>query len=134
MQNKGYVRYEDLPLITKDGREIDVEFVSNVYMVNHHKVIQCNIRDITVRTLAEKELRRSQKLFHTIARVSPVGLFRTDSEGQYIYVNEYWSDITGLSPGETYGEGWAKALYPADKERVLNEWHQAIQKRSAFRI
>ena len=127
LQNNGYVRYEDLPLITKDGREIDVEFVSNVYMVNHHKVIQCNIRDITIRTLAEKELRRSQKLFHTIARVSPVGLFRTDSEGQYIYVNEYWSDITGLSPGETYGEGWAKALCPAHKERVLNEWHQAIQ-------
>ena len=127
LQHKGYVRYEDLPLITKDGREIDVEFVSNVYMVNHHKVIQCNIRDITVRTLAEKELRRSQKLFHTIARVSPVGLFRTDSEGQYIYVNEYWSDITGLSPSETYGEGWAKALCPADKERVLSEWHHAVQ-------
>jgi PAS domain S-box-containing protein len=132
LQHKGYVRYEDLPLITKDGREIDVEFVSNVYMVNHHKVIQCNIRDITARTLAEKELRRSQKLFHTIARVSPVGLFRTDSEGQYIYVNEYWSDITGLSPGETYGEGWAKALYPADKERVLNEWHQAVQRDLPF--
>jgi PAS domain S-box-containing protein len=127
LQHKGYVRYEDLPLITKDGREIDVEFVSNVYLVNHHKVIQCNIRDITVRTLAEKELRRSQKLFHTIARVSPVGLFRTDSEGQYIYVNEYWSDITGLSPSETYGEGWANALYPADKERVLSEWHHAVQ-------
>ncbi len=127
LQQKGYVRYEDLPLITKDGREIDVEFVSNVYMVNHHKVIQCNIRDITVRTLAEKELRRSQKLFHTIARVSPVGLFLTDSEGQYIYVNEYWSDITGLSPSETYGEGWANALHPADKERVLSEWHHAVQ-------
>jgi PAS domain S-box-containing protein len=127
LQHKGYVRYEDLPLITKDGREIDVEFVSNVYMVNHHKVIQCNIRDITVRTLVEKELRRSQKLFHTIARVSPVGLFRTDREGQYTYVNEYWSDISGLSPSETYGEEWAKALYPADKERVLNEWHQAVQ-------
>ena len=132
LQHKGYVRYEDLPLITKDGREIDVEFVSNVYMVNHHKVIQCNIRDITVRRLAEKELRRSQKLFHTIARVSPVGLFLTDREGQYIYVNEYWSEITGLSPIETYGEGWAKRLHPADKERVLNEWHQAVQRDLPF--
>ncbi|MDZ7767372.1 MAG: hypothetical protein U5K00_23640 [Melioribacteraceae bacterium] len=26
---------------------INVEFVSNVYLVNNHKVIQCNIRDIT---------------------------------------------------------------------------------------
>ncbi len=49
LQSKGYVRFEDLPLETKDGRLIAVEFVSNVYLVNRHKVIQCNIRDITER-------------------------------------------------------------------------------------
>jgi PAS domain S-box-containing protein len=61
-----------------------------------------------------------------------VGLFLTDSEGQYVYVNEYWSEITGLSPDETYGEGWAKALCSVDKERVLNEWHQAVQRDLPF--
>jgi PAS domain S-box-containing protein len=53
LRRKGYVRYEDLPLTTKDGREIPVEFVSNVYLVDHHKVIQCNIRDISKRKRAE---------------------------------------------------------------------------------
>ena len=61
LQYKGYVRYEDLPLATKDGQEIDVEFVSNMYTVNHHKVIQCNIRDITIRKRAEKELRKAHE-------------------------------------------------------------------------
>ena len=61
LQDKGYVRYEDLPLTTKDGREIDVEFISNVYSVNHRKVIQCNIRDVTDRRQAEKELRKVQE-------------------------------------------------------------------------
>ena len=61
LQHKGYVRYEDLPLATKDGREIDVEFVSNTYSVNHHKVIQCNIRDITNRKRAEKELQKAHE-------------------------------------------------------------------------
>ena len=55
LQHKGYIRYENLPLRTKDGREIAVEFVSNVYQVNHHKVIQCNIRDITYRKLVKGE-------------------------------------------------------------------------------
>jgi len=59
LQRKGYVRYEDLPLTTKGGHEIAVEFVSNVYEVNHHKVIQCNVRDITDRKLAEQELRKA---------------------------------------------------------------------------
>jgi PAS domain S-box-containing protein len=58
LQNKGYVRYEDLPLETRDGGHIDVEFVSNVYLVNHKKVIQCNVRDITQRRRIEEERRR----------------------------------------------------------------------------
>src|SRR5205807_1076022 len=40
LQAKGYIRYEDLPLETKDGRHIDVEFVSNVYAVDSRMVIQ----------------------------------------------------------------------------------------------
>jgi PAS domain S-box-containing protein len=58
LQNKGYVRYEDLPLETREGGHIDVEFVSNAYLVNHKKVIQCNIRDITQRRRIEEERRR----------------------------------------------------------------------------
>ena len=55
LQQNGYIRYEDLPLETKDGRYIDVEFVSNVYLANGIKVIQCNIRDITERKHLEVE-------------------------------------------------------------------------------
>src|SRR5205809_4123536 len=51
LQKKGYIRYENLPLQTKDGRRIHMEFVSNVYQVDDTKVIKCNIRDITKRRL-----------------------------------------------------------------------------------
>jgi PAS domain S-box-containing protein len=60
LQKKEYVRYENLPLKTTDGRMINVEFVSNVYSVNNIKVIQCNIRDITIRRRAEEELIRQK--------------------------------------------------------------------------
>jgi formate hydrogenlyase transcriptional activator len=59
LQSKGYIRYEDLPLETKDGRQIAVEFVSNVYLVNHKKVIQCNIRDVTERKLLTEALQKA---------------------------------------------------------------------------
>ena len=49
LQKDKYIRYEDLPLKAKDGQLVPVEFVGNVYSVNSHKVIQCNIRDITER-------------------------------------------------------------------------------------
>src|SRR6185436_16188707 len=57
LQSNGYLRYEDLPLQTKDGNLREVEFVSNVYEEDSHQVIQCNIRDITDRKLAEEERR-----------------------------------------------------------------------------
>ena len=61
LQNKGYVRYENLPLETKDGGYINVEFVSNSYPVDHQRVIQCNIRNITARRRAEQELSRTKE-------------------------------------------------------------------------
>ena len=54
LQKKEFVRYEDLPLQTADGRKINVEFISNMYTVDHQKVIQCFIRDISVRKQAEE--------------------------------------------------------------------------------
>ena len=59
LQDKGYIRYKDLPLETKEGKPIAVEFVSNVYRVNGDKVIQCNIRNITERKQAEEGIRAS---------------------------------------------------------------------------
>ena len=56
LQEKGYIRYEDLPLQDKNGVHRQVEFVSNVYDVGDQKAIQCNIRDITERKRAEQHL------------------------------------------------------------------------------
>jgi PAS domain S-box-containing protein len=61
LHRQGYARYENLPLETADGRKIEVEFVSNVYTVDHKKVVQCNIRDITERKRAEKEIEEKQR-------------------------------------------------------------------------
>ncbi|HEV3260116.1 MAG TPA: PAS domain S-box protein [Gemmataceae bacterium] len=61
LQEQGYIRYEDLPLETKDGRRAYVEFVSNVYPVEGHQVIQCNIRDISDRKRAEEALREADR-------------------------------------------------------------------------
>jgi len=57
LQEKGYLRYEDLPLQTIEGKLREVEFVSNVYEEGGNQVIQCNIRDISDRKRGEEERR-----------------------------------------------------------------------------
>lgn len=54
LQEQGYVRYENLPLQSRSGHKVEVEFVSNVYAENQHQVVQCNIRDITERSRLQR--------------------------------------------------------------------------------
>jgi PAS domain S-box-containing protein len=54
LQQKEYMRYEDLPLENAKGEIVQVEFISNVYLVDGKKVVQCNIRNITDRKIAEE--------------------------------------------------------------------------------
>ena len=61
LQRRGYVRYENLPLKSREGIVRQVEFVSNSYLAGESRVIQCNIHDITARKLAEEELRRTNQ-------------------------------------------------------------------------
>jgi PAS domain S-box-containing protein len=58
---KGYIRYEHLPLSTKAGQEVEVEFVSNLYLEGDAKVIQCNIRDITERRRLENQVQEQSE-------------------------------------------------------------------------
>lgn len=68
LQRDAYVRYDDVPLETKDGQAINVEFVSNLYDVNGDRVVQCNIRDITKRRQAEEKLVESTRKLQALSR------------------------------------------------------------------
>jgi PAS domain S-box-containing protein len=58
LQQKGYIRYDNIPLHSKTGSNVEVEFVSNIYDVGLKRVIQCNIRDITERKQAEAQIQQ----------------------------------------------------------------------------
>ena len=60
LQEKQFIRYEDLPLQTKAGVRREVEFVSNLYKEDSRNVIQCNIRDITERKRVEVALQQAK--------------------------------------------------------------------------
>ena len=78
LRGRHFIRYEDLPLQTKAGQRREVEFVSNVYKEDAQDVIQCNIRDITVRKWAEDVLcRTNDQLANQAAELERVVLERT---------------------------------------------------------
>lgn len=60
------------------------------------------------------------------------GLFVADSEGKVIFVNERWSDMTGLSPAEALGDGWKRGIHPDDLAQLESEWLEAVKTRRLF--
>jgi hypothetical protein len=70
--------------------------------------------------------------FQTLAREAPVGIFRTDAAGDYVYTNERWCRIAGIEPAAAAGRGWFAAIHPDDRHRVTELWRQAVEAASAF--
>jgi PAS domain S-box-containing protein len=56
LREKHYIRYEDLPLKSTNGRVSEVEVVANLYQEDEQDIIQCNIRDTTERKRVERAL------------------------------------------------------------------------------
>jgi PAS domain S-box-containing protein len=86
LKKEGYVRYEDIPLRTKSGNLLNVEFVSNTYQVNGTRIIQCNIRDTTDRKRAEKSLSAINNKLNILA-----GITRHDILNQITTFLDTWN-------------------------------------------
>lgn len=93
---EGIGRWNDLPLLSRSGKIIDVEFVSNVYQVGRKKFIQCNIREITSLLDTEKSLKN---LSHAIDASGDV-VFMTDKDGIFTSINPRFTEIYGYTPDE----------------------------------
>ncbi|MFH1208977.1 MAG: PAS domain S-box protein [Candidatus Omnitrophota bacterium] len=105
LQQEKYVCYDDLPLETADGRKIDVEFVSNVYQVDHRKVIQCNVRDITERKRLERELAQAKEArFRTLVESLPQKVFFKDINSIYVSCNSNYARDLKIKPEEIAGK------------------------------
>jgi PAS domain S-box-containing protein len=80
-----------------------------------------------------RRLQRSEQRLSTLLNTTPVGVYETDADGNCIYVNPRWCEITGISAEEVKGEGWSRALHPDDLAQVRNAWSQAVENGTTFK-
>jgi two-component system CheB/CheR fusion protein len=105
-----------------------VEFVSNVYLVNDKKVVQCIIRDISDRVEAQKALAFSETRYnHLFKSVKDGILFLEPATGIITALNPFLIDLLGLNKENFIGKKiWEIAFFKKiipdmEKFKELNE-------------
>ena len=79
-------------------------------------------------------LTESEKRFHTLAALSPVGVFFTDAAGECKYVNEAWCEITGQDRIQAMGAPWTDGLAPDDIGPVAARWRACAREGTPFKM
>ncbi len=103
-----------MPLLTKNGQAINVEFVSNVYSIDHTEVVQCNIRDITARYKAEEALADNEARLRAIHENSPIAIVLIALTGRFIEANPAAVKLWGYSETELKRITFNKITHPED--------------------
>ncbi|MEG4282737.1 PAS domain S-box protein [Microcoleus sp. A006_D1] len=129
LQQKGYCNTESIGQ-RHDGTRFPQEL--SLTMLAGGEIISI-VRDITKRKQAESALQLSQRRYQTLAEASPVCIFHSDAFGNCFYVNQRWSEITGLNAELAAETGWLNAIHPDDADRVKNEWYRAIIEKIPFK-
>jgi PAS domain S-box-containing protein len=121
LQRKQYARYDDLPLKAADGRQVNVEFVSNVYLENNKKVIQCNIRDISERKAIAAALTKSEKRYRSLLNNMEAGVIFHAPDGAVKLTNRKASELLGLNEEQLKG-----------KQAIGSEWKFLAEDKTAL--
>ncbi|MBE9030522.1 PAS domain S-box protein [filamentous cyanobacterium LEGE 11480] len=98
------------------------------------KIFAEMLTHVLQRQQASQALHQSEQRYAILAQASPVGIFRTNVNGQCLSVNDRWSQIAGLSIAAALGDGWATAIHPDDRDRVFEEWNASVVENRPFNL
>ncbi len=123
----GRVAGREIFLHKKSGESMCCLFNGEIIEVNGTKRLLSLAQDISDRKRAENALRASEKHLQTLLNATPVGIYRTDINGDCVYANPAWLEMAGMTLEEALGKGWIQGLHPEDRESIGDKWYRSVQ-------
>ncbi len=111
----------------KDGTRVHVSIISGPVSISGSQISEYVIyREITERKRAEEALQKSERNLAAIINTIPTTAWTARSDGYCDFLNQGWLDYTGLTAEKAQGWGWAEAIHPDDRKRLIEEWHSCL--------
>ncbi|MBY0369287.1 PAS domain S-box protein [bacterium] len=90
--------------------------------------------DISERKRIELDLQASQQNLSRLRDITPVGIFQTDADGNFVYANEPWFALSGTTLNAAAGKGWYNIVHPEDRELLCEEWKKSVESGKLFSL
>jgi two-component system sensor histidine kinase/response regulator len=124
LEHAGWVLFEDLFLVISCRRSAEemwriAERQASLETLNE------NIEQLVMKKTAH--LKASEERFRCLSASAPIGIFETNIQGNCIYTNARWQAISGLTPEESFGDGWALSILEEQRETVRTRWIAAVR-------
>ena len=105
---------------------LNLIFLSGFYLLNR--------RESTRREVAAGQLRASNDRFRSIVSAASNIVWTTNAAGEFIEEQPSWAAFTGDDYQTYRGVGWANAMHPDDRERIVRVWDEARAQQKLYSI
>jgi PAS domain S-box-containing protein len=133
--------YAGAPLRTADGHTVGVlcaidtrpRTLTPAQIAGLERLARQVVMQLEFRRNAAELARAAQRQHHaelalrTLITDLPVVIVELDQDGHCTGVSAEWCRITGLTEIDAMGTGWLRAVHPGDRDRIGQEWREAIR-------
>jgi len=118
---------------SRAGDHVPLEGFFNGRIANGRQaLLQGEFRDVSREWRTETALHESAELFQLLTSHTPLGVFRTDSDGRLTYASTRWRQIAGLAHVAHPRGVWWQIVHPRDREPLLTQWRNALRQSHEF--
>ncbi|KST60856.1 histidine kinase [Methylobacterium sp. GXS13] len=82
----------------------------------------------------QRRLHVSEARFRSAVRAVNGVMWTTDAAGHFVEEQAGWAEITGHTPEQYMGTGWAKAIHPEDLPATVATWTEALRAEAPYTV
>ena len=91
-------------------------------------------RNVTDQRASQEALQVSEARYRALIEATNQYVWTNSAQGEMTGDQPGWSRLTGQTPADYHGFGWANRLHPDDRAHAVQAWQDAVLTRSPYQV